>query len=205
MKFLLKLVFLISGVIVCLKFEKYDYLILGSFEEVTNWFSTYGLIIWVLKTLMIIFWIVTFFILFFEEIKKYKLYFLIIGLTVFIGEFFPFSHYPMYNHFPNWAYSFYMTDQNGQLLNKKVMPLSAGSFSHIYTAACKQAQIKYGDELESPEDLQKIGQFMMEQVLDEELLRKSAITKVLLYRLNNHFVEGKLIEDTLLMTSQYVE
>lgn len=200
----LKIFILIISISSIVYFNKNQYLIGGSFQEFKGWFARFGAIFWFIKTSFFIIWPILVLIFFHNIIYKYKIYFGIIIFTFIIGEFFPFSHYPMYNNFPNYAYTFYIKDQNGELLGDN-MPISVAGFSHIYVSECIDEQIKFGNARESQEDLQEIGKNMINQVLDFNSLKQNNINKVNLYRLNSHFIHKKLIIDTLLIATENVE
>jgi hypothetical protein len=58
---------------------------------------------------------------------------LYVALSWWLPEFHPFSRYPMYSSFPNYAYSFYVSDSAGQLIPyKKYFKTRASEVSHQY-------------------------------------------------------------------------
>ena len=53
------------------------------------------------------------------KIYSFIFFLLYVALSWWLPEFHPFSRYPMYSSFPNYAYSFYVSDSTGQLLPYK--------------------------------------------------------------------------------------
>lgn len=80
---------------------------------------------------------------------------------LWFGEVHPFSSYPMYNTFPNWAYAFYFTDEKGAMIPCSTFHTSGNELGHLYNAVCASKQIAYGNESETEEQLRVIGEEMM--------------------------------------------
>lgn len=137
-------------------------------------------------------------------IKKYSVYFGLIVLTFIVKEFYPFSFYPMYNQFPNYAYVFYMLDENNQKMDR-FMRVDHGELSHLFFSVCEQQGIKYGDGMESAEELERIGEEVIRQALDWGSLSKSTMKKAKLYRIYNHLSHKEIQSDTTLIATTYVE
>jgi hypothetical protein len=93
--------------------------------------------------------------------KSFKLLFIFLGyifLSLIFGEEHPFTKVPMYANFPNWAYSFYITDSNNILLPvRKYFSCANDELSHQYSAICERLKINYGNQSESGTQLDSIG------------------------------------------------
>ena len=87
------------------------------------------------------------------------------GLALWIGEVHPFTLVPMYNHFPNWAYAFYLTNENQKLLPvKKYFKHHSVNLGHLYCGIAVEQNIRYGNREETDSDLEKIGNRMIQQI-----------------------------------------
>lgn len=137
-------------------------------------------------------------------IKKYSAYFGLIVLTFIVKEFYPFSFYPMYNQFPNYAYVFYILDENNHKIDR-FMVVDHEELSHLFFSVCEQQSIKYGEGIESAEELEKVGEEVIRQALSWEDLSKSTIKKAKLYRIYNHLNYKEIQSDTALIATTYVE
>ncbi len=86
---------------------------------------------------------------------------LYLGLSLFFGEVHPFTTVPMYSNFPNWAYSFYISNPSGRLVPvTHYYNCASDELSHQYSAICSQLHIPYGNRIETARQLQTIGQAM---------------------------------------------
>jgi len=82
-------------------------------------------------------------------------------LSLLFGEHHPFTLVPMYNSFPNYAYSFYLADSTNRLLPlAQYYSLADDELSHHYSSICQVQNIAFGNQCESPDQLQKIGSAM---------------------------------------------
>jgi hypothetical protein len=88
---------------------------------------------------------------------------MIIGF-VFFRENHPFTRFPMYSHFPNWAYSFYFCDSQGEPLPAQNYGLTGGALGHQFYSWCQYLDIPYGDARETPEQLQQVADSMLLRV-----------------------------------------
>ncbi len=87
-------------------------------------------------------------------------------LCLFLGEMHPFSLLPMYDSFPNWAYAFYVSDKQDNLLpNNKHFTIPAMDLAHNYYTICEDQKINTGYERETKEELNKAGEIMLEKLL----------------------------------------
>lgn len=86
-------------------------------------------------------------------------------LSLLIGEQHPFTRVPMYSTFPNYAYSFYLSDTANNLLPlARYYHLADDELSHHYSAICEAQHIPYGNQCESPAQLQTIGRAMLNKL-----------------------------------------
>lgn len=86
-----------------------------------------------------------------------------ISLTV--GEWHPFSQFPMYNSFPNWSYAFYLADESGEMVPSwDAFEVDAGHLAHQFYGICQHHGIAYGHGMETEEELRFIGDKMLESV-----------------------------------------
>lgn len=93
-----------------------------------------------------------------------------IGLLYCLGflalrETHPFSRFPMYNSFLNWAYVFYFSDENKELVPSQDFQIDAADLSHFYYSYAGANEILYGFYSESDKELQNIGSAMMENLI----------------------------------------
>lgn len=137
-------------------------------------------------------------------LKKYNIYFSTILITFIAGEFYPFSFYPMYNHFPNWSYTFYFEDENNNNI-KHFLVVSHGSLSHLFYSACQRQEISYGYGQETDDELQSVGERISRQALYWSEIEKAGFSDVKLYRIHNYMTSSQLISDTLLISVVHVE
>ena len=118
-------------------------------------------------------------------IRKFSIFIIffiyLIGLILF-GEVHPFSKFPMYSSFENWAYAFYITDANDSLIHCVKLHTIGGNLGHNFYAICNKKHISYGDGSESKSDLNKIGLEMMQLVLNKPENIKMKNEKLKLWR-----------------------
>ena len=95
---------------------------------------------------------------------SFGIVYLLLCLT--IGEVHPFTLLPMYNTFPNWAYTFYVSDSRGSLLqNDKYFTIPADGLAHLYYSICEKEGVAQGYEKETTAELKKAGEIMMETLV----------------------------------------
>lgn len=113
-------------------------------------------------------------------------------LSLTIGENHPFTLVPMYNNFPNYAYSYYLSDGRGTLL-----PLAGyfkydiGNLSHNFNAICQDKNIPHGFQMETEEQLREVGEAMISQVMEHRFARLPGDT-LQLHRIC-YFMQGDTI------------
>ncbi len=82
--------------------------------------------------------------------------------SLIIGEFHPFSKFPMYSSFPNWSYSFFLTDSNNKFIPFNKFNMSGGEMGHWFYSICENKKIQYGNGMESRQELNLVGNEMIE-------------------------------------------
>ncbi len=86
-------------------------------------------------------------------------------LSLLIGEVHPFSLVPMYNNFPNYAYAFYVSDEEGKLLPVNTyFNYGAGDLSHNYVAVCESQKVFHGYNRETSGQLAAVGKVMLQKL-----------------------------------------
>lgn len=125
-------------------------------------------------------------------------------ITLLVGEWHPFSNFPMYNNFPNWAYVFYVTDSSGKVLyNEEYFDKGSGSVAHMYYAACQHRNIKYGDDMETTSEMQILGNDILDQI---ELKRFDfSGDSLFLFKKTFMLVNGSILEDSVNIAARHVE
>ena len=114
--------------------------------------------------------------------KKLKSCFIFLGFIILswiIGEKHPFSRVPMYDKLPNWAYIFYLKDNNNRILFTREYyssNLSTHDLGHVFYSYCQSKHIDYGFGNESQEELQVVGNFMLDNTTDKLTLKKDIDT-----------------------------
>lgn len=115
-------------------------------------------------------------------------------LSLLIGEQHPFTLVPMYSNLPNYAYSFYLSDDKGQILPfAKYFKCADDYPAHTYNAICEDKKISYGNGLETEEQLAEIGKQMIAELKEHQyaLLPKG---QVQLHRIN-YFMENDSLKE----------
>lgn len=109
------------------------------------------------------------------------------GLALWIGEVHPFTLVPMYNHFPNWAYAYYLTNEKQELiLVNEHFDYHAGSLSHLFCGIAQENHIAYGNMRESDDELALIGTQMLKQL--KPLVKKEISGKELQLHRKTFFI-----------------
>lgn len=100
-------------------------------------------------------------------IPKYGIYLGYILVALVVGENQPFTRVPMYDNLPNWAYVFYIKDNNDNpiyLKTKKTDILTTESLSHMFSSYCNNKKFQYGSDMESDSTLELSGKFLMGEI-----------------------------------------
>lgn len=171
----------------------------GTIKEFKDWYPRIGLILWLLKlvlgggVLLGTLYYVRF--IPFKKLASVYLFFVFIISSWLIGEQHPFSRYPMYNSFPNYAYIFVLENkQNEHLPLIKYSRLNSAEISHLYFSALKKNQIlEYGMGVEDDfVDRLNIGEEMFEQIKWKET--KDSLSCLKLSRIFLKIESGKLLK-----------
>ena len=136
-------------------------------------------------------------------------YFLFVFYVVsckLIGDHYPFARYDMYSTIPNYAYSFYITDENGVPLDSLFLNMR-GLLSHQYPNICeKHNYLFYGYGRKTDEQLKVIGKEMLEATLsnakNKEYLAPDALC---LYRIHFFMDKGKMKKDEKLLFKKVLD
>lgn len=123
--------------------------------------------------------------------------------SVIIGEFHPFSQFPMYNSFPNWSYVFYYTDKEGQLIPAKQLQTNSGHLAHMFYTACGTLQLEYGNGIESQQELKQLGIEMTKQV--QQLIHLPTPQKVKLHRVYFYKVEAEIRKKDVIIYEGFIQ
>lgn len=102
--------------------------------------------------------------------KKYLYPYFLVGLiyivlSLIIGENHPFTLLPVYSTFPNYAYSFYLSDGTGKVIPiGKYFSYGAADLSHVYVAACAMQKLSPGIQDHSALQLASLGEVMLNEL-----------------------------------------
>ena len=109
-----------------------------------------------------------------------------------IGDHYPFARYDMYSTIPSYAYSFYITDENGEPLDDFFKDMR-NLLVHQYYSSCEKHRYRHGYEQETDEQLHIVGEEMLEATLNNTVKEKYRLLNVLcLYRINFFMENGKI-------------
>lgn len=111
----------------------------------------------------------------------------VLGSFVF-GEFYPFTQFPMYSEFPNYAYVFYVSDRQANFIPLRNFGTYGGAFSHLYFSVANELKIKNGYGFESKADLEKIGKRMHHYL---NVKAKRQIKSIEIHRIHFFHYENK--------------
>lgn len=124
--------------------------------------------------------------------------------SLIIGEFHPFSRYPMYNNLPNWSYAFYFADEHNRLIPGKQIKVYGGELGHLYSAIAQQHSIAFGEGKETDKQLHFIG-----KIITEHALRKNKETfvskRIKLIRVYYRLSDNQIITQTTCMYEKSLE
>jgi hypothetical protein len=131
-------------------------------------------------------------------IPKYGIYLGYILVALLVGENQPFTRVPMYDNLPNWAYVFYIKDNNDNpiyLKTKKTDILTTESLSHMFSSYCNKEGFYYGYGKESDSTLELSGRFLMGEIYKK--WPKSIVKPLKVYLVRKHLYftkDGQLVE-----------
>lgn len=129
--------------------------------------------------------------------KKYFLFGAYLLLSLAIGEFHPFSQFPMYNSFPNYAYAFYLSNEKKEIVPYRKLHFNknAGYVAHTFYSFCEQHHYNYGYNREEPEHLKVAGKELMDMILKQEDVRYLDCDTLKLYK-RAYFLKDNRIQYT---------
>ena len=85
--------------------------------------------------------------------------------VLLLGEMHPFSHFPMYNSFPNWSYAFMLVKPDGKPIPvQSIYGFSMGHISHQYYSYCQKFDIAYGYDMETKAQRAKVGNAILQEL-----------------------------------------
>jgi len=127
--------------------------------------------------------------------------FYVLGFLL-LRETHPFSRFPMYSSFPNWSYCFYLTNEDNKIISFSNFELDGGSVGHLYGSVSQELNIPYGEFMESNIELQKIGNRMMEIMMESKSVKNQ---KLKLYRKAFYYEKDSILAKSDLMTTYEVQ
>ena len=136
-----------------------------------------------------------------HNFSKAKIYIFLLAYMVcskIIGNQYPFARYDMYSTIPNYAYSFYITDENDIFLDSLFFNVR-NLLAHQYSSTCQSYQFSYGYENETQEELSIIGEKMLDASLSTIDISKLNVKTLCLYRVNFLIEKQKIRKHELLM------
>ena len=114
-------------------------------------------------------------------------------------EFHPFTLVPMFNNFPNWSYTFYVTNDHDSLIPiMKYFNYDAGTLGHKFYAIGDVMKYNYGYQRETESELDILGKQMLES-LKESQTKNIPTDKLKLYRKTFYWENGKIREKDVLL------
>jgi hypothetical protein len=137
--------------------------------------------------------------------KGVFLFALYVGLSLMLDEFHPFSRFPMYDSFPNYAYSFYIADSKDELVPfREDFRTQANEISHMYCEICDEHKFARGFGQETEQQLNIVGQELLTYILHA---RKKPLTmdSLSIHRVYYQFEEGKIITHDQQLCKRKVE
>lgn len=93
-------------------------------------------------------------------IKNYFAFILFVTGGLLLKEAYPFTTFPMYNEFPNYAYVFYLSDSSSKAIPLERLHMGGGELAHNYFAIANALRFPNGKNLETEQHLSIIGQKM---------------------------------------------
>lgn len=193
-----------------LVYVKFDWWLFGSFSEFKLWYSKFGILIWLFKTLFIIVSgiasiLIAQKILFFSFIglnnipKHIKISLILFCTYLILAPFFdgnhPFSTFSMYNSLPNWAYNFRLENKQGELIPfQQISKFTSTDATDLYGAFMHKKHIDYGFGKESKKNLTEVGDYMLNELIDEDKLAISKLKDIYLTRIHLFVKDDRIIQ-----------
>ncbi len=121
-----------------------------------------------------------------------------IALSALIGEVHPFTRMPMYSYVSNYAYSFYISNEQGKLIPiKDYFNYKADDLTHHFSAICERQNIPYGFGKEDITVLKSVGETMLTQMMHHQR-KPIPAHKIQLHRIY-YYLQNDSINKTDLM------
>lgn len=114
--------------------------------------------------------------------------------TLILNETHPFSHFPIYNQFPNYSYVFYFSDKNNNILKPSEFKTNSVAIAHIFYSTCQANNIDYGNNIESKDDLEKVGKILTDLIVKKSKVYSKPNTTICLHKIYFHYENGKIIK-----------
>ena len=130
--------------------------------------------------------------------NKYLLFGLYLTISLLIGEFHPFSRYPMYSSFPNYAYVFYLSNEKEEIVpfvNNFGFSKNANFIAAAFYSISNHNNYTYGFGNEKAEQLQHTGKEIMDLILYRENTARFDFDTLKLYR-RHYFIKNSQIHYT---------
>lgn len=131
-------------------------------------------------------------------IPKYGIYLGYILVALVVGENQPFTRVPMYDNLPNWAYVFYVKENNDSAIYlnaSKTYILTTENLSHMFSSYCNNKRFQYGSGMESDSTLELSGRFLMGEIYKKWPKSIAKPSKIYLVRKHLYFTsDGQLVE-----------
>jgi hypothetical protein len=130
---------------------------------------------------------------------NYK-YFMFMGyiiLSLVLPEFHPFSKYPMYNNFPNYAYVFLLRDSRNHFipLNKNYS-ITGANLGHLYFSIRNLHHYNIKDNGERSEMDDSVGKEMF-QYIKSKRYNKSCADSISVNKIFLHLKNGKITSNEI--------
>lgn len=135
-------------------------------------------------------------------------YFIFLGyilLSLSLSEFHPFSKYPMYNQFPNYAYVFLIRDNANQFVPLNIHYTATGAnLGHLYFSLCDLNHFN-AININTPSDTSDIiGKEMLNYIVSSRY-NKSNPDSISINRICLHLEGGKIISNEIQLYKDKVE
>lgn len=156
----------------------------GSLSQFKQWYSNIGVLVWLFKYIILlimlcfigasIYLILKYVILILKKIPSYYK----ISLFLFVGYLVvspilngnhPFSTFPMYNILSEGAYNFVLQDKNGKVIPyNSISKYTSIDVPDLYEAFLTERNIPYGNQMETKEQLNLVGNYLINILINED-------------------------------------
>lgn len=120
------------------------------------------------------------------------------SISLFVGEWHPFTQVPMYNSFPNYAYAFYLADSTHRPLISLPGKYNSGFISHQYSSIAESKNIFHGQCAETKEQNQLIGKVILDAFLNDPQ-KELPEGEIELHRISFVFVNDHIVKNDLIL------